>query len=147
DALRKAQAAPRPEPAAAAPLPPLSSTPHGGPQGALPSPLPLRGTPPRPALVPFMPTVSLSEEAVREMSTLRVNLSSALGSRQQQTIMFVSPQGGEGASTVTQQFAQFLARDARLRILIVDGHLARPAFPEDHIASLTAAREAGGATL
>ena len=136
DALRKAQVGPRSEP-----QPPLPMPIHPPVAPVAQAAVPLRGPAMRPALQPFVPPGPLDDVAQREMATLRVNLMSALGARQRQTLVFLSPQGGEGATTVTMQFAQSLARDPRLRVLIVDAHLARPSFPDEGVASMTALRE------
>jgi Mrp family chromosome partitioning ATPase len=144
DALRKAQVGRGPEPQAPAPVPmPVHPTPPLVTGAApAPAPLPLRGPALRPGLLPFVSETALTGSLQREMATLRVNLTAALGSRPRQTVVFLSPQGGEGATTVATQFVQSLARDSRLRVLLVDAHLARPAHPDDEVASLTAMRDA-----
>lgn len=86
-----------------------------------------------PALVPLplMGGVDLTEDAIRETTSLRVNLESALPDRSLRAIMFTSAQGGEGTSTVSLQFAQSLAHGSA-RTLFVDVHARRPAcFADD----------------
>ena len=142
DALRKAQVGRGPEPQAPVPMPVHPTPPLAASMAPAAAPLPLRGPALRPAFLPFVPEAALSDTLQREMATLRVNLTSALGSRPRQTVVFLSPQGGEGATTVATQFVQSLARDSRLRVLLVDAHLARPAHPDDQVSSLTAIRDA-----
>ena len=60
------------------------------------------------------------------MAALRVSLESALRDRNPRVVMFLSPQGGEGTSTVSLQFAQALARDPGVRPVVVDTNDAPP---------------------
>lgn len=140
DALRKAEAA-RP----GGPPQQASVTPIGQPHGAggarsVPAP-PSRGPESRVAL-PLVGSIELTPDTVREMTSLRVSLESALGDRTPHVVMFVSPQGGEGTSTVSLQFAQVLARDSAVRPLLIDAHVRRPVFDIDptHRAALLDAR-------
>lgn len=129
DALKKAEAA-RPPVAAQ----PASVTPIGPPHAAagarVVSAMPTRALDMRVAL-PLVGNVELSPDTVREMTTLRVSLESSLGERTPRVVMFVSPQGGEGTSTVCLQFAQVLARDTAVRPLLIDAHVRRPVFDVD----------------
>ena len=68
------------------------------------------------------------------MTGLRISLEAALTQRIPRTVMFLASQGGEGTSTVAAQFAQSLAGDERLRVLLVDAHVRRPAYGPDGIA-------------
>ena len=79
----------------------------------------------------------------REMTGLRISLEAALTQRIPRTVMFIASQGGEGTSTVAAQFAQSLASDERLRALLVDAHVLRPAYEPD--GSPTVARPAPAA--
>jgi Mrp family chromosome partitioning ATPase len=134
DALRKSQAAPaaRPMPAAAAaPVAPIAPVPVPVPAPPPPvaahAPTPPRTAPlPAPPRIPFAPALALTEEIAREMTTLRVNLEVAMGDKRPRIVMLQSAQGGEGATTVATQFAMVLARDPRLRVLVVDVHARRP---------------------
>jgi Mrp family chromosome partitioning ATPase len=114
DALKKAEAAGQPSPAPS----PLGATPRpvARPAGVVRTALPLLGV------------VPMDEDVVRSMSSLRVNLEAALGSRTTRSIMFLGAQGGEGTSTIALQFAQAIARDTGARPLLVDCHARRPAF-------------------
>jgi Mrp family chromosome partitioning ATPase len=133
DALRKAQAeragthaappapTPRPSPAAG----------HLAPVARAARPVPERGAAPVDAgrgIVPFDALVPLSPDVLRQMTGLRVSLETSLTQRIPRTVMFLSSQGGEGTSTVAAQFAQALADDGRLRVLLVDLHARRPAW-------------------
>jgi Mrp family chromosome partitioning ATPase len=125
DALKKAEASrqgPAHAPAPVTPLPPPPSA-HGLGVRSIGRPaepwvaaLPLRGAAPMPA------------DVLREMMALRVSLEVTLRDRSPRIVMFTSPQGGEGTTTVAMQFAQLLARDGALRPLLVDVHVNRPAF-------------------
>ncbi len=114
DALKKAEASREPavQPA---------------PLGAAPRPMPRPGGA-RPAAMPLLGVLELGEDVVRAMSALRVGLEAALPARTLRTVLFVSPQGGEGTSTVALQFAQLLARDTGARPLMIDCHSRRPAY-------------------
>ncbi|MBI5709179.1 MAG: hypothetical protein HZC42_02600 [Candidatus Eisenbacteria bacterium] len=130
DALRKAQATRAP----AVPIGPVPVPPAPFPAGRA-------GTPraaaerrvegaedPRLAVVPFTAGVALPEDVMREMTALRVSLEVGLAERMPRTVMFASSQRGEGTTTVAVQFAAALARDDRLRVLLVDAHARRPAL-------------------
>jgi Mrp family chromosome partitioning ATPase len=82
-------------------------------------------------IVPFTGTTELPADLERELTGLRISLESALTQRIPRTVMFVASQGGEGTSTVAAQFAQSLASDERLRVLLVDAHVRRPAYWPD----------------
>jgi len=73
----------------------------------------------------------LPTDVVREMTGLRISLEAALTHRIPRIVMFIASQGGEGTSTVAAQFAQSLASDERLRVLLVDAHVRRPAYGQD----------------
>jgi Mrp family chromosome partitioning ATPase len=62
------------------------------------------------------------------MTGLRISLEAALTQQIPRTVMFLASQGGEGTSTVAAQFAQALASDERLRVLLIDAHARRPAY-------------------
>lgn len=81
--------------------------------------------------LPLLGGLSMPEEAVREMMSLRVALDVTLRDRTPRIVMFTSPQGGEGTSSIALQFAQILARDSGLRPLLVDAHVRRPAYEAD----------------
>jgi Mrp family chromosome partitioning ATPase len=131
DALRKAEAARAhpPGPAPVTPLPtPHAATAHAAARAASPA---------RPApdalrvALPVVGAVDLGDDVLREMSSLRVSLEAALGERTCRVVMFTSPQGREGTTTVALQFAQALARDPSIRPLLVDTHVRRPAYRAD----------------
>jgi len=127
DALRKAQA-PRehlaPPPPAIVPVPPAAVR---GPRPLAERPLE-RGEERHPAIVPFTAAVALPPDVAKEMTGLRVSLEVALTERAPRVVMLLAPQGGEGTSTVAAQFALALASDSRLRVLLVDAHVRRPAY-------------------
>jgi Mrp family chromosome partitioning ATPase len=76
-------------------------------------------------------SAELPIDVEREMTGLRISLEAALTKRIPRTVMFIASQGGEGTSTVAAQFAQSLAGDERLRTLLVDAHVLRPAYEPD----------------
>ena len=125
DALKKAQASLAP-PAPAAPAPAFAGHSRESAVRA-----PERRVDPLPDLrqriVALDLKIDLPEEVVREMTSLRVNLEATLSERAPRVIIFLSAQGGEGTSTVAAQFAISLAKDARLRTLLVDAHVRRSA--------------------
>ena len=106
------------------------------PLGALPGQEPPAGwghAPADPGLspLPLVGGVDLTEDAIREMTALRLNLENVLGERALRAVMFSSAQGGEGTSTVALQFAQSLAHGSA-RVLFVDAHARRPVcFADD----------------
>lgn len=124
DALKKAEASRQPGAHAPAPVAPVPS-----PSGALRAPA--RAAEARRAALPLLGGIVLPPEVVREMMSLRVTLEVTLRDRSPRIVMFASPQGGEGTSTVALQFAQSLARDQGLRPLLVDTNVQRPAFEID----------------
>ncbi len=129
DALKKAEASrqvPPPATAAVNPMAPAPPAPvHAGPRA------PLRAHEPWRFALPLLGGVPMNEEVVREMMALRVSLDVTLRDRAPKIVMFTSPQGGEGTSTVALQFVQGLARDPGLRPLLVDANVRRPAYEED----------------
>jgi Mrp family chromosome partitioning ATPase len=128
DALRKAGSRTEPDlPVSPAAPAPSFAAPVGRPlaPSAAERPLePLHGH-------PLAAAVELSDDVAQQMTTLRVNLESALGDRACRIVMFQSAQGGEGTSTVTHQFAWTLARDRSLRTLVLDAHAERPTIELD----------------
>ena len=76
-------------------------------------------------------SAELPTDVEREMTGLRISLEAALTQRIPRVVMFIASQGGEGTSTVAAQFAQSLASDERLRVLLVDAHVRRPAYGYD----------------
>jgi Mrp family chromosome partitioning ATPase len=60
------------------------------------------------------------------MTALRIHLESALSARVPRTVVLVSAQPGEGTTTVALQFAETMAGEAGLRVLVVDANQARP---------------------
>jgi len=128
DALKKAEASrqsPQHAPAAVNPLPNPSS-PHA--QGLRP---PVRAHEAWRVALPLLGGLPMPEEVAREMMSLRVTLDVTLRDRTPRIVMFTSPQGGEGTSSIALQFAQILARDSGLRPLLVDTHVRRPAYQVD----------------
>ncbi len=126
DALRKAQSGPSRPSAPPLPVPPP----------AAPAPLPREGArragqEARAAIVPFVAAVELPADVLREMTGLRVSLEVSLTERIPRVVMFLASQGGEGTSTVAAQFAQNLATDSRLRILLADVHVKHPRYGPD----------------
>jgi Mrp family chromosome partitioning ATPase len=127
DALKKAQASLTPP--AHPPLAPPAPAPAFARESSTRAPE--RRVDPLPDLrqriVPLDLKIDLPEEVVREMTSLRVNLEATLSERAPRVIIFLSAQGGEGTSTVAAQFAISLAKDTRLRTLLVDAHVRRSA--------------------
>lgn len=115
DALRKTQSAR--EPVALPPTPAVLQPVRPGASG--------RPAPERLDVVPLAPSGALDDEAARELSALRVSLEGALVARVPRAVIFVSAQPGDGTSTVALQFAQTLAREPDLRVLLVDANLRR----------------------
>jgi len=149
DALRKAQAGrSAADPAPRGSAVPAATPPDHGPRGLAPAPArrqPGRAAPAAdatPVIVPIREAAELSEDVVREMTRLRVSIESLLPDRVTRSVMFVSAQGREGTSTVAYQFAFTLARDTRLRALLVDAHARRPSLASgagEPVADVTAA--------
>ena len=127
DALKKAEASRQATPLAPAAMNPM---PSAAPAHAASRP-PARALEPWRVALPLLGGVAMPEEVLREMMSLRVTLEVTLRDRAPRIVMFASPQGGEGTSTVALQFAQILARDSGLRPLLVDTHVRRPAFEVD----------------
>lgn len=128
DALKKAEASRQASPHAPAAVNPLPAPPTQHPQGLRP---PVRAHESWRIGLPLLGTSSMSEEVAREMMSLRVTLDVTLRDRTPRIIMFTSPQGGEGTSSIALQFAQTLARDSGLRPLLIDTHVRRPAYEVD----------------
>jgi len=128
DALKKAEASRQAPPLAPAAVNPLPSPPPAHAQGLR---SPARSHDAWRVALPLLGTVAMSEEVVREMTSLRVTLDVTLRDRSPRIVMFTSPQGGEGTSSIALQFAQNLARDSGLRPLLVDTHVRRPAYEVD----------------
>jgi Mrp family chromosome partitioning ATPase len=125
DALKKAEATREATAAAEATVThagAAASPRHAGPRAVVD---------PRRAALPLVGAAELGDETLREMAALRVSLEASLRDRSPRVVMFLSPQGGEGTSTITLQFAQALARDAGVRPLVVDAHVRRPAYEID----------------
>ena len=130
DALKKAEASRQPGPHAHAPAPvPVPVPTTSAPPAALRAPG--RAPDTRRVALPLLGGIVMPPDVVREMMALRVTLEVTLRDRAPRIVMFTSPQGGEGTSTVALQFAQSLARDQGLRPLLVDTHVQRPAFEID----------------
>jgi len=147
DALRKAGAASARTdssvPPAVFPLPPASArAAHLAGERASG-----RGDEVHSAIVPFAAPVELPADVTRELSGLRVSLEATLTERIPRVVMFLASQGGEGTSTVAAQFAQTLANDPRLRVLLVDAHALRPRYGPNGTPATArdAAPPAGGA--
>lgn len=130
DALKKAEAS-----RSGGGLPQASVTPigqpHLSPGARLMPPVQPRSVPDAHVALPLVGSLELTPDTVREMTALRVTLESALGDRTPRVVMFVSPQGGEGTSTVSLQFAQVLSRDSSVRPLLIDAHVRRPVYHFD----------------
>jgi len=128
DALRKSQSARGRAASSGAPaivpVPPAAVRSNR----AAPERVPGRGVGFPRAIVPLTARIELPPDVVREMMGLRVSLEVALTERIPRIVMFLALQGGEGTSTVAAQFAESLASDARLRVLLVDAHARRPAY-------------------
>jgi protein-tyrosine kinase len=82
-------------------------------------------------IVPFTGAPALPDDVQRELTGLRISLEAALTQRIPRTVMFIASQGGEGTTTVAAQFAQALASDERLRVLLLDAHVRRSAYRSD----------------
>lgn len=83
-----------------------------------------------PDTVPFHGTPELNEHVIHEMTSLRMNVEAALTERIPRVVMLMSALPGEGTTTVATQFAATLARDERLRILLVDLNARRPVLSD-----------------
>ncbi|MFN8587808.1 MAG: CpsD/CapB family tyrosine-protein kinase [Candidatus Eisenbacteria bacterium] len=125
DALKKAEAAREAAGAAVGPLAPVHGTPAPAARAPLARPVGEGGP------LPLLGAVEMNDETLREMAALRVSLESALRDRNPRVLMFLSPQGGEGTSTVALQFAQALARDPGVRPVLVDVNVRRPTYDQD----------------
>jgi len=130
DALRKARSAGGMLPPALESLPPSPRVAEQTAKPVLEMP-PVSSEMARRTIVPLRPATALPTDLVREMAGLRVRLENMLTEHIPRTVMFLASQGGEGTSTVTAEFAQALAVDPRLRVLVVDTHARRPAYGTD----------------
>jgi Mrp family chromosome partitioning ATPase len=128
DALRKARPGEVPARTLPVPLAPVfASREARAERPILPLPsIPVEAV--RRSIVPLRPAAPLPVDVEKEMATLRVRLEAVLTERSPRTVMFLAAQGGEGTSTVVAQFAQALAADSSLRVLLVDVHVRRPAY-------------------
>jgi Mrp family chromosome partitioning ATPase len=146
DALRKARGAGSPAPLAAVPLAPAFTAPEARPARPV---LELPGVSveaARRSIVPLPAGSALPTDVVKEMAGLRVRLEAMLTERMPRVVMFLAAQGGEGTSTVAARFAQSLAADPRLRVLLVDVHTRRPAYAPDGRPRFEAAGPPAGAS-
>lgn len=131
DALRKARGAGGPAPLAPVPRAPAHAVHEARPARPV---LELPGVPvetARRSIVPLPAGGALPPDVAKELAGLRVRLEALLTERMPRVVMFLAAQGGEGTSTVTARFAQSLAADPRLRVLLVDVHTRRPAYTPD----------------
>ena len=131
DALRKARSSGGPAPLAPVPLAPAYAVPESRatrPVLELPT-APVETA--RRSIVRLPVAAALPADVTREMAGLRVRLEAMLSERIPRVVMFVAAQGGEGTSSVVAQFAQALAADPRLRVLLLDVHARRPAYGAD----------------
>lgn len=128
DALKKAEAAREAAAPAAGSVTPMP-LPSANAPGRSPAPRLLAESGRGP--LPLLGGLELADDTMREMAALRVSLEAALRDRNPRVVMFLSPQGGEGTSTVALQFAQALARDPSVRPLIIDVNVRRPAYDQD----------------
>ena len=118
DALKKSHAARGPAPIPSEPMVLQAIRPVGNPAVA-------RSPQDRIEIVSIGPVAPMDPEVLREMSSLRVSLEGALPARNPRSVMLLSAQPGDGTSTVALQFAQSLAREADLRVLVVDANINR----------------------
>lgn len=131
DALKKAEST-RPHGVSPAPLSPLPAPLHAASAARA-----VATSPRTEAFTPALPlagALALTDESIREMTGLRVGLEGLLPDAPTRCIMFVSPQGSEGTSTVALQFAAAVARDPQQRVLLVDAHVRRPVHHLDESA-------------
>jgi Mrp family chromosome partitioning ATPase len=77
--------------------------------------------------LPYAGPTALPDDLVRELTSLRMALESALPDRRSRSIAFMGSLGAEGTSTVALQFALTLARDPRHSTVLVDANAMRPA--------------------
>jgi Mrp family chromosome partitioning ATPase len=137
DAIRKSHASSAP--AAPAPVSPL----HPGTHIASG-----RSTESRPDL-PLMPlagSVDLEGDVLQQMTQLRISLELGLPERSSRSVIFSSPQGGEGTTTVAHQFAWSLARDRDLQVVLVDCCAKSPTLDVDPTLRVTRVRAGAGVT-
>jgi Mrp family chromosome partitioning ATPase len=141
DALKKVQSTRPPGPGpAAVPAPAELTPPYAAPLRSAQLSGGIAAGRVLPSLLP-LPALALSDEVVREMAALRLNVESALGSATlPRTVSVTTSQPGEGSSTIAAQFASSLARDAQNRVLLVDAHVRRPAFSPERLVSAAASR-------
>ncbi len=144
DALSKARSAPPAGDPVAPPVRPVTAfAPPARPAVATAPPVAMKAVRPvaeRPVplgdrgvrrIVALDGLTELPVDVLRELTGLRISLEAALTQRIPRVVMFSASQGGEGTSTVAAQFAQSLASDERLRVLLVDAHARRPAYGPD----------------
>ena len=127
EALRKAQGR-----AGALPFPPVEPAPlwppvSTRPPAAVPAPAPAAAPVAtlEPAFVPRIDTVPfapLPAEVMRQMTSLRIGLESALEGRKSRIVMFVGAMGSEGVTTVAAQFAAALATES-LNVLLLNARV------------------------
>lgn len=128
DALKKAEASRQAPPLAPANVSPLPGSPAAQVPGLRAT---VRAHEAVRVALPLLGAAAMPEDVVREMMSLRVTLDVTLRDRTPRIVLFTSPQGGEGTSSIVLQFAQILARDSGLRPLLVDAHVRRPAYEAD----------------
>jgi len=126
-ALKKAEAMPAVREGAVPPPRAPAATPVAVPPLAPPMVRPL-GAPPSRGPIRAAVRATLPEQALREMTSLRVSIESLFPERRPIVVALTGAQGGEGVSTVAAQFAISLAVDAQLRVLLVDAGAQRPAL-------------------
>jgi len=79
----------------------------------------------------FAAGAPLEDDVIQQMTSLRISIESALPEQGRRVVMIQGSQRGEGATTVAHHFARTLAREERLRVLIVDANARRPALEAD----------------
>ena len=94
---------------------------------------------------PLAARIELPEDVVQQMTSLRVMIEAALPDNAVRTILFQCSQSGEGTSTVAQQFAGMLARDAGLRTLLLDANARHPSLGWDESRTRVLRLESGSA--
>jgi len=128
DAIKKAASVLPVAPAPPAPAPIFE--PSLGPAG--PAARPARARAAGPILgFPLAGMLEPADDELQQMTSLRVNLESALPERAVRVVAFVSSQSGEGTTTVAHQFAATLTRDERQRTVIVDANARNPSLEYD----------------
>lgn len=128
DALRRSHSAGAKTPLAPVPLASAPSSPATRARKPVLELAPAPVEAARRSIVSCPPVAPLPADVAKEMAGLRIRLEAMLTERVPRVVMFLASQGGEGTSTVTAQFAQSLAADPGLRVLVVDVHARRPAY-------------------